>query len=161
MSNIITAKSVFDFPFQSSRLGTNFLRNLDQYLKNKNLELLEEPTFIQKYTSNGGSFQIPAFFIGFTECLGVAIISSIFSYTGTHFIYFYKNNINDFYVDFNVHTGCFNFNKSGYLNPPFQNTLMWKIIENEGVPKEYLSFMEDIRYFGLSNAERFIIEDSV
>ena len=151
----IAIKSVFDF---HSRLGNNFLRNLDQYIKNKNLELLDEHTFNKKYKKDGGRFQIPPVLIGFTECLGAAITSSIFTYSSTHFIYFYKNNISDFYVDFNSNKGDFNFNKSENLSFPFQNITAWKIAKNEEVPEEYLSFMGDIRYFGLGNAERFISE---
>jgi len=156
MSNIVIDKSVFDFPFQGSRLGINFLRNLDQYIKNKNLELLDELAFNIKYTSNLGCFQMPVVFIGFTENLGVAITSSIFCYSSSHFIYFYKNKISDFYADLNSNTGDFNFNKAEYLRSPFQNINSWKIVGNEKVPREYLDFMEDIRYFGQSNAERFI-----
>ena len=134
-----------------------FYKNLKQYLENKGLKLLAEDAFNDLYKKHKGLICGIAYYIGINETTGISIsltleknwsgILSSFKYY--HRLEFFKNKELRFISYLFLDSGNFNFfirNKNDALCE----------INNENVPKKYLSFMEDIRYFGLSEAERFI-----
>jgi len=134
-----------------------FYKNLKQYLEKKELKILDESSFNDLYKKHKGLIFWNDYYIGINKNIGISItltleknwsgILSSFKYY--HRLEFFKNKELRFISYLFLDSGNFNFfirNKNDALCE----------INNENVPKKYLSFMEDIRYFGLSEAERFI-----
>jgi len=141
-----------------------FYYRLKEYIKAKGLVELNWEKFNKKF-SNRSTNIFPYSGIRNNDTRGFAFLISLSSKIGVTIdercsfelpvgITVFKDKKKDFYCDLYVESGNYYF----YLPNDNRPTHFRTFQEKKEVPEEYINFIEDIRYFGRSNAEDFIFK---